>query len=87
VASCCEHGDEPSSSIKCGEFLDYLSVLFASEEGLCYTELVSYILCGLILNSTRVYVCKFTHLTKVVSSSFESTGDGPHGTRILYLKL
>jgi len=22
---CCEHGDEPSVSIKCGEFLDWLS--------------------------------------------------------------
>jgi hypothetical protein len=22
VAGCCEHGDEPSVSIKCGEFLD-----------------------------------------------------------------
>jgi hypothetical protein len=22
VANCCEHGDEPSGSIKCGEFLD-----------------------------------------------------------------
>jgi hypothetical protein len=22
VAGCCEHGDEPSDSIKCGEFLD-----------------------------------------------------------------
>jgi hypothetical protein len=24
VAGCCEHGDEPSGSVKCGEFLDYL---------------------------------------------------------------
>jgi len=22
VAGCCEHGNEPSGSIKCGEFLD-----------------------------------------------------------------
>jgi hypothetical protein len=22
VAGCCEHGDEPSGSIKCGEFYD-----------------------------------------------------------------
>jgi hypothetical protein len=41
VAGCCEHGDEPSGSIKCGEFPDYLSVLLASQEGLCSMELVS----------------------------------------------
>jgi hypothetical protein len=40
VAGSCEHGDEPSDSIKCGEILDYLSVLLASQEGLCSTELV-----------------------------------------------
>jgi hypothetical protein len=38
VAGCCEHGDEPSGSIKCGEFLDYLSVLLASQEELCSME-------------------------------------------------
>jgi hypothetical protein len=41
VAGCCEHDDEPSGSIKCGEFLDYLSVLLASQEGFCSMELVS----------------------------------------------
>jgi hypothetical protein len=41
VASSCEHGDEPSGSIKFGEFLDWLSVLVVSQEGLCSTELVS----------------------------------------------
>jgi hypothetical protein len=41
VARSCEHGDEPSGSIKCREFLDYLSVLLASQEGLCFMELVS----------------------------------------------
>jgi hypothetical protein len=25
VAGCCEHGDEPSDSIKDGEFVDYLN--------------------------------------------------------------
>jgi hypothetical protein len=30
VAGSCEHGNEPSNSIKFGEFLDYLSVLLAS---------------------------------------------------------
>jgi hypothetical protein len=41
MAGSCEHGDEPSDSIKCREFLDYLSVLLASQEGLCSMELVS----------------------------------------------
>jgi hypothetical protein len=41
VESSCEHGDELSGSIKCGEFIDYLSVLLASQEGLCSMELVS----------------------------------------------
>jgi hypothetical protein len=40
VAGSCEHGNEPSGSIKCGEFLDWLSVLLASQEGLCSMELV-----------------------------------------------
>jgi hypothetical protein len=42
VAGSCEHGNEPSVSIKCGEFLDWLSVLLGSQEGLCSMELVSY---------------------------------------------
>jgi hypothetical protein len=29
--SSCEHGDEPSGSIKCGNFLDWLSILLASQ--------------------------------------------------------
>jgi hypothetical protein len=41
VVSSCDHGDEPSGSINCGEFLDLLSVLLASQEGLCSMELVS----------------------------------------------
>jgi hypothetical protein len=43
VASSCEHGDEPSGSIKCGEFLDWLSVLLASQEGLCSMEFFSWL--------------------------------------------
>jgi hypothetical protein len=35
-----EHGNDPSGSIKCGEFLDYLSVLLTSREGPCSMELV-----------------------------------------------
>jgi hypothetical protein len=41
VAGSYEHGNEPSVSIKCGEFFDQLSILLASQEGLCSTELVS----------------------------------------------
>jgi hypothetical protein len=41
VEGSCEHGDDPSGSMKCWEFLDWLSVLLASQEGLCSMELVS----------------------------------------------
>jgi hypothetical protein len=40
VAGSCEHGDEPSGSVKCGKFPDRLSVLLASEV-LCSMKLVS----------------------------------------------
>lgn len=33
-----EHCNEPVGSIKCKEFLDELSVLLASKEGLCCVE-------------------------------------------------
>ena len=33
-------GNEPSDSIKCGEFLDQLQNLLASQEGLCSMEKV-----------------------------------------------
>jgi hypothetical protein len=32
VAGSCEHGNEPSGSIKSGEFLDNLSILLTSQE-------------------------------------------------------
>ena len=35
MAGICEYGDELSSSINCGEFLDQLQNQFASQEGLC----------------------------------------------------
>jgi hypothetical protein len=41
MANSCEHGNEPSGSIKCGEFLDYLSVLLGSQEELFSMELVN----------------------------------------------
>jgi hypothetical protein len=41
VVGSCEHGNQPSGSIKDGEFLDQLSVLLASQRGLCSMELVS----------------------------------------------
>jgi hypothetical protein len=42
VDGSCEHGNEHLGSIKCGEFLDSLSVLLSSQEGLYSMELVSY---------------------------------------------
>jgi hypothetical protein len=42
VAGSCERDDEPSGFIECGEFLDWLSVLVASQEGLRPMELVLY---------------------------------------------
>jgi hypothetical protein len=47
MAGSCECGNEPSGSIKCGEFLDDL---LASQEGLWSMELVSYNFVGLHLS-------------------------------------
>jgi hypothetical protein len=41
MAGSCEHGNEPTGFIK---FLDQVSVLLASQEGLCSMELVSWAL-------------------------------------------
>jgi hypothetical protein len=40
VARSCERGNETSGSIIGGEFLGQLSILLASQEGLCSTEIV-----------------------------------------------
>jgi hypothetical protein len=40
VVGSCEHGNEPLGSIECGVFIDWLSLLLASQEGLCSMELV-----------------------------------------------
>ena len=40
VARSCECGNEPSGTIKCGEFLDQQRELLASQEGLCFVALV-----------------------------------------------
>jgi hypothetical protein len=40
MAGCFEHGNESSVSIRDGEFLDWLSVLLDSQEGLCSMELL-----------------------------------------------
>jgi hypothetical protein len=55
VAGCCEHGNEPSGSIKGEEFLDYLSD-FVSKEGLLFHGM-SYLLTPMTMsnNITRVY--------------------------------
>jgi hypothetical protein len=42
VAGSCQHGNEPSGSIKGWDFLDKLSVLLYSQGGLCSMEVVSY---------------------------------------------
>jgi hypothetical protein len=41
VAGSCEYNNEPLGSIKYGEFLDWLSILLASQKGLYSMELVS----------------------------------------------
>ena len=38
MAAFCECGNEPSGSIKCGEFLDPAEGLLACQEGLCSME-------------------------------------------------
>ena len=38
VADACECGNEPSGSVKGGEFLDQLQNQLASQEGLCTLE-------------------------------------------------
>ena len=38
MAGTCEYGDEPSGSIMCGEFLDWLRNQLAFQEGLCSME-------------------------------------------------
>jgi hypothetical protein len=62
VAGSCEHDNEPSCSIKCGEFLDCLSVLIASQEGLCFMEfsyLVSWLTvdCSVAMIRTSASLC------------------------------
>jgi hypothetical protein len=41
MEGCCEHGNEPSGSIKCWKILQTTEQLWASPEGLKSTELVS----------------------------------------------
>jgi len=38
AAGTCECGNEPLSSIKCGEFFRLAENLLVSQEGLCYME-------------------------------------------------
>jgi hypothetical protein len=40
MSGSCEHRNEPSGSIKCQEFLDWLSVILASQKGLYSMVLV-----------------------------------------------
>jgi hypothetical protein len=70
VAGSCEHGNESSGSIKCGEFLDWLSVLLASQEGLCSMELVIAIYffhyCSILVR-TQVHSSMYSVLLPYVS--------------------
>jgi hypothetical protein len=45
VVGSCEHGSQPPGSIKVWECLDYLSILLASQEGLCSMEFVNFLRC------------------------------------------
>jgi hypothetical protein len=61
VAGSCEHGNEPSGSIKCREFLDWLSVLLAFQEGLCSMELkLWYVTC--IIHKVHYILSVIPHL-------------------------
>jgi hypothetical protein len=45
VAGSCKHGNETSCSTKGGEFLDELSVLLDSRDGLCSMALAGLVVC------------------------------------------
>jgi hypothetical protein len=67
VASSCEHGNEPSASIKDGEFFDYLSKykLFKKDRAPC-----RLVLCTLFLQCPRNRVELVAHSTPFVSSRY-----------------
>jgi hypothetical protein len=57
VAGSCEHDDEPSGSIKSGEYLDQLRCLIAPEHAFCFMELVSFQIVFLVVTILpKVYV-------------------------------
>jgi hypothetical protein len=41
MAGCCEYGNEPSISVKFGEFLGYLRIGYLLKKASCFTEQVS----------------------------------------------
>jgi hypothetical protein len=45
VAGSCEHGNEHFGYMKCGAFVDQLSVILTSQEGLCCLELLRLLVC------------------------------------------
>jgi hypothetical protein len=53
VAGSCEHGIEPPGSTECGEFLDWLSVLLVSQEGLSSMGLLLLLLLLLLFENKR----------------------------------
>jgi hypothetical protein len=69
VADSCEHGNEPSDSIKCGEFIDKLSVLlFASQKRLCS------MLFG-ISSSYELFYLLFAKTSRTVGESYVNICD------------
>ena len=56
MACCCEHGNELSSSIKYGEFFFPTCGTLASEEGLCFMELLVGYIIPLLLRSYREFI-------------------------------
>jgi len=54
VAGCCEHGNEPSGSIRGGEFLDSLSEMD------CSMELISSLFARTLIPVSHVLRCPYT---------------------------
>jgi hypothetical protein len=53
VAGACKCGDEPSGSIKCGEFLDWLRDSYLLKDCTAWRQSISYALCVTVGNDVR----------------------------------
>jgi hypothetical protein len=60
AAGCCEHGNEPLRSIQGEEFHDQLSLLSASQEGLCSRELIIIIII-IIITIIQFFIISVLH--------------------------